>query len=158
MEGSSGPFHDGRVSLPESRREVTRFSYKSICWYALFNSPPQNDRHIPDDILKCSFVTEKFCILKISLKFVPMGPFDNEPALVQKMAWCQGGDGPLPEPMPLSSVTHICGTRGSWVKMAINFLTVTPTLCRIFNLPSIQFYEVWQSVHQANYFTTVGVK
>ena len=29
------------------------------------------------------FVNEKFCILiEISLKFVPMGPIDNNPALV----------------------------------------------------------------------------
>ena len=43
---------------------------------------------------------EKFCILiKISLKFVPKGPIDNNPALVQKMAWRQIGEKPLSEPM-----------------------------------------------------------
>ena len=49
-------------------------------------SPPgQNGRHFADDIfLKCIFVNEKFCILiKISLKFVPKGQFDKNPALVQ---------------------------------------------------------------------------
>ena len=38
---------------------------------------------LSDDIFKCIFVNEKFCILiKISLKFVPKGPFDNNPPLV----------------------------------------------------------------------------
>ena len=41
----------------------------------------------------------KFCILiKISLKFVPKGPIDNNPALVEMMAWRQIGDKPLSEP------------------------------------------------------------
>ena len=45
-------------------------------------------------------VNEKFCILtKISLKFVPKGPIDNNPALVKIMAWRQIGDKPLSEPM-----------------------------------------------------------
>ena len=35
-----------------------------------------------EDIFKCIFVNEKFCILiQISLKFVPKGPIDNNPAL-----------------------------------------------------------------------------
>ena len=41
-----------------------------------------------------------FCILiKISLKFVPKGPTDNNPALVKIMAWRQIGNEPLSEPM-----------------------------------------------------------
>ena len=36
-----------------------------------------------DDIFRCIFVNEKFCILiKILPKFVPKGPIDNNPALV----------------------------------------------------------------------------
>ena len=48
------------------------------------SSPPgQNGRHFADDIFGCIFMNEKFCILiKISLKFVPKGPIDNNPALV----------------------------------------------------------------------------
>ena len=45
--------------------------------------PGQNGRHFTDDIFSCIFVNEKFCILiKISLKFVPEGPIDNDPALI----------------------------------------------------------------------------
>ena len=32
-------------------------------------------------------------------EFVPRGPIDNKPALVQVMAWRRKGDKPLPEPM-----------------------------------------------------------
>ena len=54
---------------------------------------------------------KKFCIfIKISLKFVPKGPIDNSPALVQIMAWRRPGDKPLFEPMLVSLLTHI------WVK------------------------------------------
>ena len=36
-----------------------------------------------DNIFRCIFVNEKFCILvKISLQFVPKSPIDNNPALV----------------------------------------------------------------------------
>ena len=37
--------------------------------------------------------------IKISLKFVPKGPIDNKPALVEVMAWHSTGNKPLPEPM-----------------------------------------------------------
>ena len=46
------------------------------------------------------YANEKFCILmKIELKFVAMGPIDNNPALIQIMAWRRTGDKPLSEPM-----------------------------------------------------------
>ena len=65
-----------------------------------------------------------FCLLneniwipiKISLKFVPKGPINNIPALVQIMAWCRPGDKPLSESMMVSLPTHICVTRPQWVK------------------------------------------
>ena len=38
---------------------------------------------LADDVFKSIFLNEKFVILiKISLKFVPKGPIDNNPALV----------------------------------------------------------------------------
>ena len=49
--------------------------------------------------------------IKISLKFVPKGPVNNIPALVQIMAWCRSGDKPLSEPMMVSLMTHTCVTR-----------------------------------------------
>ena len=47
------------------------------------SSPGQNGRQFAEDIFICILVNEKFSILiKISLKFVPKGPIDNNPALV----------------------------------------------------------------------------
>ena len=78
--------------------------------------PRQDGRHFPDDILKWIFLNENLLIsIKISLKFVPMGPISNIPALVQIMAWRRPGDKPLSEPMMVSSPTHICITRPQWV-------------------------------------------
>ena len=60
--------------------------------------PGQNGRHFADDIFRCIFVNERFCIsIQISLKFDPRGLIDNKPALVQVMAWRRTGDKPLPE-------------------------------------------------------------
>ena len=50
-------------------------------------------------------------LIEISLKFVPKGPINNIPALVQIMAWHQPGDKPLSEPMMVRLPTHICVTR-----------------------------------------------
>ena len=49
---------------------------------------------------KCILLNEYVWIsIKISLKFVPGGPINNVPALVQIMAWRRLGDKPLSEPM-----------------------------------------------------------
>ena len=37
--------------------------------------------------------------IRISLQFVPKGPFDRKLAMVQVMAWRRTGDKPLPEQM-----------------------------------------------------------
>ena len=62
--------------------------------------PIQNDLHFAYNIFKCIFMNEKFCILiQISLKFVLDVSIDNEPALVQVMAWHWAGAKPLSEPI-----------------------------------------------------------
>ena len=62
--------------------------------------PRQNGRHFADDTFKHIFLNENVRIsIKISLKFVPKGPINNIPALVQIMAWRRSGDKPLSEPM-----------------------------------------------------------
>ena len=41
------------------------------------------NHHFADDIFRCIYMNEKFCILiKIWLNFVPKGPIDNNLALV----------------------------------------------------------------------------
>ena len=77
----------------------------------------ENRRHFADDIFKCILLNENVLIsIKISLKFIPKGPINNIPALVQIMAWCRPGDKPLSEPMVVSLLTHISVTRPQWVK------------------------------------------
>ena len=81
--------------------------------------PKQNGRRFPDDIFKWIFLNENVWIpIKISLKFVPKGPINNIPALVQIMAWRRPGDKPLSEPMMVSLPTHICVARPQWVKQS----------------------------------------
>ena len=58
----------------------------------------QNGRHFAEDILKCIYVRDKFCIL-ISIKFILEGPVDNMSALVPVMAWRRTGDKLLHGPM-----------------------------------------------------------
>ena len=80
--------------------------------------PRQDGRYFAYDVLQCIFLNENVWIsLKIPLKFVPKGPINNIPALVQMMAWRQPGDKPLSEPMLVIGPTHICVTRPQWVKI-----------------------------------------
>ena len=72
----------GDKPLPELTR--TQHTDMHICIKLINSSPPgKNGHHFADDIFRCIFVNEKICILiKISPKFVPKGPIDNNPALV----------------------------------------------------------------------------
>ena len=49
-----------------------------------------------DDIFNCILLNENDRIpIQISPKYVPRSPIDNEPAVVQVMAWRPWGDKPL---------------------------------------------------------------
>ena len=79
----------------------------------------RNRRHFAD-IFKCIFLNENVLnSIKISLKFIPKGPINNIPALVQIMAWRRPGNKPLSEPMMVSLLTHICVTRPQWVNTSL---------------------------------------
>ena len=93
---------------------------KGICEIDLFSDPHhlntlrprQDERHFADDIFTCIFFNENCCIMiKFSLKYARKGRIDNNPALVQIMAWRRSGDEPLSESMMISLPTHICVTR-----------------------------------------------
>ena len=74
--------------------------------------PKPNGCSFADDSFKRIFLNENVIIsIQISLKFVPKGPINNIPALVQIMAWRRPGDKPLSEAMMVSLLTHICITR-----------------------------------------------
>ena len=85
----------------------------------LFNTlrPRQNGRHFTDNMLKCILFQKNVWIwIKISLKFVPRGPINNIPALVQIMAWRRTGDKPLPEPMMTQfSNTYVSPSLHDWI-------------------------------------------
>ena len=87
----------------------------------------QNGHHFPDGTFIRIFLNEDVRILlKISLKFVPKGPIDNDPALVQIMAWCQLGDKQLSESMIIILLMHICIPRPQWVNQCWLILTLSP--------------------------------
>ena len=55
---------------------------------------------LANDIFKCIFLNDNDRILiEIALKFVPRSPINNQPILVQVMAWRRTGDKPLLEQM-----------------------------------------------------------
>ena len=79
-------------------------------WSALHNEakirwPPFRRRHF-----QTHFLEWNVCIsINISLKFIPKGPIDNKPLLVQIMAWCRKGDKPSSEPSSEPMVVY-----GAW--------------------------------------------
>ena len=79
--------------------------------------PRQDGRHFADAIFMWILFNENCCILiKISLKYVRKRPIDNNPTLIQIMAWRRSGNKPLSGPMMVRLPTHICVTRPQWVK------------------------------------------
>ena len=91
--------------------------------------PRQNGRHFADDIFKWIFLNENVWIpIKISLKFVPQGPINNIPTLVQIMAWHRPCDMPLSRPMMVRLPMYICINRPQWVNShGINTKSLRPS-------------------------------
>ena len=112
--------------------------------------PRQHRRRFADDIFKCIFFNENSCVLiKISLKYVRKGPIDNNPALVQIMAWRRLGDKPFSEPMMVSLSTHTCVTRPQWVNETTNYwflghwvTILKPTTCIMWYIKHFNNYIV----------------
>ena len=109
--------------------------------------PRQNGCCFADDIFKCIFLYENVLILiKISLKFVPKGPIDNIPELVQVMAWCWSGNKPLSEPMMVSLLMHICVTQPNWVHpYVLSCYDVILTFLRLLNSSKIS--RKWNHIY-----------
>ena len=89
------------------------------------------------------FLNENVWIsIKISLKFVPKGQFNNIPALVQIMARRRSGDKPLSESMMFRLLTHICINRPQWVKWMVRMWQGHVTLLSVDDLrylPAVDF-------------------
>ena len=83
-------------------------------WSSIHGSSSSVLTHWGQD--KMRFLNENvWILLKISLKFVPKGPINNIPALVQIMAWRRPDDKPLSEAMLVSLLMHKCVTWPPWV-------------------------------------------
>ena len=92
---------------------------KYVIYLSSFNTlrPRQHGRHFADDTFKRILLNENVGMsVKISLNFVPKGPINNIPVLVQIMAWRRPGDKPLSEAMMVNLPMHICITQPQWVK------------------------------------------
>ena len=108
-------FHSGKLIYGNCQQNGSHF----LSWPQCVNTlrPRQNGRCFADDTFKLIFLNENVRIsIKISMKFVPYGPINNIPALVQIMAWRLTGAKPLSEPMMVSLLTHICVTQPQWIK------------------------------------------
>ena len=105
--------------LRDNRHAVNRLRYLIAFQTSyLLNTlrPRQNVRRFADDTFKRIFLNENVRIpIEISLKFVPKGPINNIPALVQIMARRRPDNKPLSAPMMVSLLMHICVTRPQWV-------------------------------------------
>ena len=107
---------------------ITQSVLHVTCWFFLNTlRPRQHGRHFADDMFKCIFLNGNIWIpIEISLKFVPKGSINNNPALFQIMAWRRPGDKPLSEPMMVSLPMHICVTQPQWVKILTKSQQLTP--------------------------------
>ena len=80
-------------------------SQEKASLHCIVNSlrPRRNRCRFADNIFKCfSFNENVWISIEVPLKFVPKGPINNIPALVQILAWRRSGDKPLSEPMLVS--------------------------------------------------------
>ena len=93
-------------------------------------------------------------------KFVPKGPNNNIPALVQIMAWRRPGDKPLSEPMIFSFLTHICITRLQRVKTDhVMHSCINKLLHKTwYSLISTFFMVIFMAMYDCHYSTHLFAK
>ena len=112
----------------------------------VFNTlrPRQDGRHFADDIFMCIFLNENCCILiKFSLVYVRKGPTDNDPALVEIMAWRRSGNKPLSKPMMIALPTHICVTRPQWVNIAVILIPSKTNMLALLQMKKKAYVHSW---------------
>ena len=111
--------------------------------------PPFHRRHF-----QIHFLNENVIIsARISLEFIPKGPINNIPVLVQIMAWCRPGDKPLSETMIVRLPTHICVTRSQWV----NQLYLFASCIRPQWVPFPTIWNKFQEMHAYLYLFTFSI-
>ena len=76
---------------------LRHFSHTKLTFLPWTRWPPFRKQTIFSDAF--SWMKSIYILIKISLKFVPNGPIDNNPALVYIIAWHRISDKPLSKPM-----------------------------------------------------------
>ena len=95
-----------------------------------------------------AFSWMKMYKFRLNFKFIPKGPINVIPALVQIMACRRPGDKPLSEPMMVILLTHICVTRPPWVLIYLRSLTVfSSSLTRLVHPDFYSFFLLWSHWH-----------
>ena len=97
-------------------------SIMSVWFYCLTHWGREQMPAIFQTIISNGFSWMKMCEFRLSQKFVPKGPINNIPALVQIMAWRRPGDKPLSKPVVVSLLTHICITLPQWIIPCTEFI------------------------------------
>ena len=94
-----------------------------------------------DHIFECLFLNENIIIsIQISLKFIPKGPINNSPALIQTMARRRPGGKPLSEPMLVRLLAHVCVTRPRRINSKFNKF-VDHNFMTYSNKPTIHYHH-----------------
>ena len=87
------------------QRTATGFHHHQLTNVALpftyfYNLNSEHDGwHFKDDVLNACSLIKLNDWMKVSSKFVPWSPIDNESKLIEVMPWCWSNDNPLPQPM-----------------------------------------------------------
>ena len=124
--------------------ESTSVQVMALNWVNTLR-PRQNGRRFADHTFICIFLNENVRIsIKISLKFVPKGPINNIPALIQIMAWHRSGDKPLSKPMMVSLLTYICVTRPQWVNICQWKVPKSQGFWTGLTIPSFPTSPIWK--------------
>ena len=85
--------------------------------------------------------------IETSLNFVPKGPINNIPSLVQIMAWRRPGDKPISEPMMDSLLTHTSLGLNGLTAITMMELRSNFELTRSDTAPSLQWrHNEWDGV------------
>ena len=114
--------------------------------------PRQNGRHFTEDLFKYIILNENIWIsIKISLKFVPKVPINNNAVLVQVMAWHRS----LSEPIRYVVLAHICVTRSQWVNIRSKRFRISAILHKNFarpkNAPWLAPFKIRTAVFEWQY-------
>ena len=117
---------------------------------------PDKTADISQTTLSTVFLDEnKWISINGSLKFIPKGPVNNIPALVQIMAWHRPGNKPLPEPMMASLLPYICVTRPQCVNGSGNDLLLPshyPSQCDPLSIKTWRDKIQWNLNQNINLF------